>query len=270
MPRRKWARNGSPSRSEDRLDATKLKAIMTGFPDLWAEKFVEPNGKRLDDFGLKEPDYVLTVTRPSGTKSKLLIGKVAESKTRLVQAPAPPPKFGPPMKQPPQVVVDEYRFAKLENNDRIFEVKAEKLADIAAPLESLRDPQLARFKTDDVKRLEMKFGGQDLILVKTKEKDKELWRFEKPVKEDAETRPVEEVLDKLASLQAKDGDIFDNPDLKAVGLDKPRATIKITVEEGKEDKKKTRDIVFHLGTKDKEKDKAYVRVEPWPRVNHVS
>src|SRR6185369_2778296 len=62
----------------------------------------------------------------------------------------------------------------------------------------------------------------------------------------------------------------DNADLKAVGLDKPRASIKVTLEEGKDDKKKTRDIVFHFGTKEKEKDKTYVRVDPWPRVNQVS
>ena len=68
--------------------------------------------------------------------------------------------------------------------------------------------------------------------------------------------------------------------MKTVGLAKPAATIKITVEEEKGDKenktKTTRTIAFDLGTreikekeKEKEKDKLYVKVEGWPRVNAV-
>ena len=51
---------------------------MLGVPDLWAEKFVDKKGKTLDEFGLKEPEFVLTVARAGGAKIKLLIGNVSE------------------------------------------------------------------------------------------------------------------------------------------------------------------------------------------------
>ncbi len=58
-----------------------------------------------------------------------------------------------------------------------------------------------------------------------------------------------------------------------MGLDKPAAKIKVTLEEEQGDKdnktKTKRELVFDLGTKDKEADKLYVQVEGWPRVNAV-
>ena len=133
----------------------------------------------------------------------------------------------------------------------------------------MRDPQLARFKPAEVKRLEVRHGDQTLVLVKHKDNDSEKWRFEKPGTEDAETKQVEELLDKLAGLQARDKEVLDKVDLKTVGLDKPQGEIKVTLDEGKDDKKTTRTITFQLGTKEKEKDKLYVKVDAWPRVNQV-
>jgi Domain of unknown function (DUF4340) len=267
-----------PTGSEDRLDPDRVNGLLRGFPDLWAEKFVDKKDKTLEDFGLKVPEYVLSVARPGWMKErKLLIGKVSETK-KADNAPPPNP-FGPPM--PPPKAPVEYRFAMLEGNDQIFEVKADKLPDIAVPVDSLRDAHLARFKVGDVKRLEIRHGDQVLVLVKLTEKDKDgekdKWRFEKPTRDDADAKQVEELLEKLAGLQARDKEILDNADLKTVGLEKPAARITITLEEGKKDKKDAdkrdninkRPIVFELGVKGQEKDKIYVRVDDWPRVNQV-
>ena len=76
-------------------------------------------------------------------------------------------------------------------------------------------------------------------------------------------------MDKLAGLQARDDAILDKADAKEVGLGQPAGTIKITLEEGKDDKKKTREVVLTLGVKEAEKDKVYVKVDAWPRVNQV-
>jgi hypothetical protein len=265
----------------DRVDPDRLNALLRGFPDLWAEKFVDKKDKSLEDFGLKDPEYTLVVSKAGGVKRKLLVGKVSATKTTEKPAP-PPPQFGMPPR-PPEKVTEEYRFAKFDGNDQIFEIKADKLKNIAIPLDELRDPRLARFKPDDVKRLEIKHGNQDLVLVKVTEKVKDVektkWRFEKPTPGDADTKQVEDALQKIADLQARDKEVLDNTDLKTVGLDKPTARITITVEEGKKDKDKkddenkdkikTRTIVMQVGVKDKEKDKAYVRVDGWPRVNQV-
>jgi Domain of unknown function (DUF4340) len=270
--------------SEDRLDPAKRDALLRGFPDLWADKFVERKSKSLDDMGLKDPEYVLSAKSSKGAKITLLIGKVSDSKTTVVKAPPPPNPFAPPPR-PPEVVTEEYRFAKLDNNDQIFETKSGKLRDIGLDLGVLRDPLLARFKTDEVKRLEIQQGDETLVFAKSaddekdREKTKGRWRLEKPSKLDVEPAAVEDILDKLAALRASDKEVLDDVDLKTVGLDRPAIEVKITVEEpdkdakktsdAKDEKKKTREIILHLGIKDKEKDKVYVRVDSWPRVNQL-
>src|SRR5262249_25122967 len=148
-------------------------------------------------------------------------------KTRMVNRPAPPPQFGMPQQPQKDIVHDEYRYAKLQDNDQIFEIKADRLKDIFVASDSLRDARLARFRTEDVRRLELTHGGQDLVFVK----DKDRWKLEKPQQFDAETNKVTELLDKLSGLQARDKDILDKEDPKKVGLDQPAATIKLTAEE---------------------------------------
>ena len=45
---------------------------------------------------------------------------------------------------PPRAVKEEYRYAKLDKNDKIFEIKTDTLGEVTVPLEELRDPLLAR------------------------------------------------------------------------------------------------------------------------------
>ncbi len=273
--------------SEDRIDPAKRDALLRGFPDLWADKFVDAKAKSLDETGLKDPAYIVSAKNASGAKVKLLIGKVSSSKSRIAKGPTPPGQFGQPPKQP-EIVTEEYRYAKLDKNEQIFEMKADKLRDIGVDVEDLRDPLLARFKTEDVKRLEIQRADQTLVFVRARdadkgdEKGKEKWRLEKP-NQDVEAAVVEELLEKLAGLRASERDVLDDGDLKAYGLAKPAAQITITVEEtdkiakksavAKEEKKKSRAIVLHLGLKkdstEKDKDKLYVRVDAWPRINQL-
>src|SRR5262245_6469056 len=252
----------------DRVDADRLKSILTGLPDFWADRFVKQKDKRPEDMGLDKPEYTFTVTRSGGAAVKLLVGKVSDTKEKITMRPGPPNQFGMPPKQIPQFIKEEYRYAKLENNDQIFEIKTDKLKDVAVKLEDLRDPQVARFKTDDVKRVEIQQPKETLVLVK----DKEKWKFEKPVTLDAESQPITELLDKLSGLRANDKEIRDGADPKSIGLEKPHAVIKLALEEGKGDAKdkKQRDLVYQFGTSDKEKGKLFVRVEGWPRVNALA
>jgi hypothetical protein len=246
---------------QDHADPDKLKKILTGVPDVWVERFVDKKGKGLEEFGLKTPEQTLSVTRPNGAASTLLIGKQSEMKTRLVKkaGPAMPPGF--PQKPQFDILHEEYKFAKLQDNDQIFEIKAERLKDVFVPLETLRDPQLARFQTDDVKAVEVQEGGRDLRFIK----DKDNWRIEKPKAFEAESSKITDLLSKLSGLQARDQDVFDKMDPK-FGLEKP-ATIKLRLEEGKD--KKSREIVFLLGKVDGDKKKLYAQVQGQQRVNAV-
>lgn len=252
---------------KDRVDPEKIREILAGLLDLWADRFVADKGKTLEEMGLAEPEYSLTVKRPDGGDRTILIGKVSSSKDRVITKPAPPPQqpFMPPGKPTVQVIKEEYRYAKLPDNDQIFEIRAEKLKDIAPSHNDLRDARIARFKTGDVRKLEIDFKGQTIVLAKDKDKDK--WRIEKPQAVDAENQPVTELLDKLAALEAKGAEIRDREDPKDVGLDKPLATISLTLEEGKKDEKNTKTLVYSFGENAKDKGKLFVQLADWPRVN---
>jgi hypothetical protein len=274
----------APGPLRDRPDPDKLRGLQTAIPDLWVERFIAGGDKTPEDLGLKDPEGTVEVTRPGGDKVTLRIGKVSRRQTRIVPK-QPPPFGGPPMKQPPMIVTEEFRYARLEGNEQLFEIKGDRLKDVLVAAEDLRDPQLARFRDDDVRRVEIHEGGRELILVRDKDKDR--WRLEKPLAVEAERGQVTELLGKLSGLEARGPDVIDQGDPKKYGLDKP-ATIKLTLEEGgkgdkdarekkdvKESKaakakeKKTRYVTFELGRDDKDSKKLYVRVEGWERINAV-
>jgi hypothetical protein len=252
----------------DNVDPDKLKTLLTAVPDIWAEQFLDQPKKDLAEYGLKEPERTLRVTRPTGDTT-LLIGKQSQTKTRTVTRPAP--NFGgPPLPPQREVVHDVYHFAKLQDNDQIFEIKADKLKDLFVAAGSLRDANLARFRSDEARRMEMTRDGEEIVLVKGKDK----WVLEKPLSADAEDAKITDVLDKLSGLQAKDSDVIDNADPKTYGLDKPIATIRVTVEEeGKAERtnklKKAKTFAFTLGKHDTEKSKLYLQVAGRERVNAV-
>jgi hypothetical protein len=255
--------------ARDRVDPEKVKAILRAAPDVWAEQFVTRGEKDLGKFGLKEPEQVVRVTEPDGGTVVLMVG--GESPTKK-QRPSPPPPPGlPPDVPPPPPVVETFRYAKLENNDQVFEVKADRLKELFAPVGELRDARLARFRAEDARRLEVKYEGQDIVLVKEKDR----WHLEKPIKADAETSKVNELLDKLSALESRDADVIDGADAKTYGFDDPAkvGSLKVTVEEEKGEgdakKKAMRTLSFALGKHDADKKKLYIRAGDWPRVNAV-
>jgi hypothetical protein len=253
----------------DRPDPDKLKSILTAVPDIWAEQFVDRPKKDLAEYGLKEPEQKIQVTRPTGDTVTLLIGKQSKMKTRNVMRAAP--NFGgPPMPPQREVVHEEYRYAKLENNDQIFEIKADKLKDVFVTADSLRDAHLARFRTEDARRVELNQEGHEIVLVKQQDR----WRLQKPLDTDAESSKITELLDKLSGLEARDKDVLDKADPKTYGLDKPAATVRVTVEQeikgaGEAKTTKTKTWTFLLGKHDTEKNKLYARMDGWERINSI-
>src|SRR5579871_1285109 len=183
---------------QDNVDPEKLKGILNAVPDIWAEQFVDNSKKDFAEYGLKEPEQMLQVTRPTG-ETTLLIGKPSQTRTRTITRPAPS-LGGPPLPPQREVIHDEYRYAKLKDNDQIFEIKADRLKDVFVAADSLRDANLARFHSQDARRLEINQEGQTILLVKEKEK----WRLQEPLQADADRAAITELLDKLSNLQARD------------------------------------------------------------------
>jgi hypothetical protein len=185
-----------------------------------------------------------------------------------------PPPPGLPVPPTTEVVHDEYRYAKLQDNDQVFEIKAEHLKDLFVGVDTVRDARVARFRTEDANRVEIEQPGQKpVVLVK----EKGNWKLQEPFQAEAETSKVNDLLDKLSGLQARDKDVIDNADAKKYSLDKPEATVKVTVEEevkdadkdAKEKKKVTRTVAVALAKHDADAKKLYVQAVGWPRVSAV-
>jgi hypothetical protein len=249
------------------VDPDKLRGILAAVPDVWAEQFVSKPKKDLAEYGLKNPEQTIRVTSRAGNTVTLLVGKQSRVTTRTVMRPAPN-MGGPPMPPQREVVHDEFRYAKLQDNDQIFDIKADKLKDLLVSADNLRDARLARFRADEARRLEIRSGGVEILLAR----EKDQWRLLKPFAADAESSKINELLDKLAALEARDKDVLYKADVKTYGLDKPSATIQVTVEQeikGQTDakSKKTRSFTFSVGKHDAAK--VYVRVAGWDRVNAV-
>lgn len=255
---------------KDAVDPDKIKTMLTSVPDVWAEQFIA-NPKPDAEYGLDKPERTLTVTSEKGAEQTLLIGKKSQTKTRTVTRPPPPQMRGMPPGMPPtqETIHEDYYFARLKGNAQIFEIKDEKLKNLFAALDTLRDSRLARFRTFDAQKVEIKQKDGELVFAKENGR----WKVQKPFAGDAEESKIDELLDKLSGLNAKDKDVIDKADAKTYGLDTPTATVKVTTEEstGEGDKKvkKTKTFTFTVGKHDSAAKKLYVRVAPWDRINAV-
>lgn len=302
----------------DRLDPDKQNSVLEALADLWAERFVHaaPDdiaagagsaalangglsalgglaeaalaGSRawlLFRTGLDKPERSLRVRHANG-EATLLIGKVAGTT-------APPPPVNPLAPPPPDRGAQEFRYAKLQGNDQVFVIKADKLKDIFVAPASLRDTRLARFDNKNVRRIEVARGADKLALVRD---DKDRWQVEKPDGKGAllaEENKVLELLDQLSGLTAREKEtdgpaaaagvigLFSPPLPPGVGAaavlgqraggspfsqDAPLATVRLTVKDGD---KKTRQIVLTVGGHDLADKQLLVKVGDWPRVHRV-
>jgi hypothetical protein len=288
----------------DRLDDEVSKALLAGVLDLWAEQFVPAGsggvspwlwhahaypeaaslatdlffatqGGLLVRAGLTDPERIITAKSGKGDTVTLFIGSVSSRRQRLALAPQPPGMV-PGMQQQQRMVpvTEEHRYAKLQYNDQVFEIKADKLKDVFVSLDKLRDSRVTRFSTGDARRIEIKHRGEDIVLGK----DKDNWKIIKPFSAEADNAKVTELLNKLSDLQARDKDVIDKGDPKKYGFDKPDAVVKVSVEEelkGQDRRdagpieKKTRTITVRVGKHDTGKKKLYVVADDWQRINAV-
>lgn len=255
----------------DRVEPAKLRAILSAIPDLWAEQFV--SGRTDAETGLDKPQRSLQLGFANGTSATLRIGRLSRV-ARRDTAPPPPSPFGEP--PPPQNVVEEFYFARLDNNPLVFELNGAKLNDLFAAADGLRDPAVARFESDDVVELTITTRGQPPIqLVKKKgdkdaEKDDERqdrWYLGERL---AEAPRVTELLDAISRLEARESaDRIDEGDpdkLTELGFTPESSTVTIVTE-----KSGTRSTAtLTLGKHDAEGNKLNVMAAGWPRVNRVA
>jgi hypothetical protein len=296
----------------DRADPDKIKTILRAVPDVWADAFVDRARADLSACGLEPPAQTLRVTQPSGDTVTLQIGRCSRLASRMTMRQAP--SFdGRPQRPQPEVSIDVFRYAKLQNNDQVFEIRTDKLTgwqvlnlfvsqthplqagvaataadrlvlgqalkDVFVAGTTLRDPALAHFRAEDARRVDIRHGGHDLVL----SKGEDGWQLQGSHEEALETSKVNELLDKLSGMQARDKDILDNQNPKDYGLTQPAAVITVTVQEESKSKPETSDktekekaktpgktVRFVLGTREADKGKLYVQVDNLERINVIS
>ena len=259
----------------DRVDPAKLRAVLAGVPDLWADRFpADPK-----DTGLDAPARTVTLSRKDGRSLVVQVGSVSRSVTKTDPSPPASP-FAPPP-PPPKSSTEEYRFARLKDNPLVFELRTDKLADLFADPADLRDDRLARFETADVAELTVAAKGAPPLTIVRKPGNKDAeaeadkqdrWLIgDKP----AEAAKVTELLDALSKLEAKKEDRLDTPDaakLAEQGLVADSTAVTVTARPKAADGDPLpppRTYKFVVGKDDAAKKKLAVRVDGWDRVNLV-
>jgi Domain of unknown function (DUF4340) len=290
----------------DRLDPEKARAILTAVPSLWVEKFVpEPQGQDyfyglgahpgvipqlftllggaipngagdtplralLNYASLGEavsPTATVTVTLKDGSSRTLQIGRVAGATGS-----------------------NESRFAKLENNPIVFELKADKLNDLqinftkssggspASPASDLRDPVLARFDTNQVSGIDIVAKGDAAGRQIKLEKTGDDWKMVQPVADAADRTAVADLLGFLKGIEARSDSIVDGPPSAAIvgfaAVD-PKVLFGLTPELAKrvtltfDAKSGLKPVTFLIGARNPTTNKRSVMVEGWGRINNV-
>jgi hypothetical protein len=158
----------------------------------------------------------------AGSTVTLRIGAVSRTDK------APEPDAPPPPGTPPPADT-KFHYAKLENNPLVFEVRADRFADLFAKPDDLRDPLVARFTTDEAQEVEITipkypeavaaavgglglpgFDGKPTVVKLTKKKGDpfaereddrtDRWKVGDQL---AQADKVTELLDALSKLEAK-------------------------------------------------------------------
>ncbi len=190
------------------------------------------------------------------------------------------------------------RFAKLDQNPLIFEIKAERLNDLqinlakpstsssGSPVDDLRDPMLARFDDKNVVRIQITSGGNQKRI--KLEKSGADWKMIEPLPEAADRNEVTELLNLLKGMEARKGGVIDGPmklpqllvgsvasiDPKEIlgltGDAVRRVTLTFDASASKTDKSMpSKSITYLFGVRDAGANKRPVVVEGWTRINIV-
>jgi hypothetical protein len=295
--------------TRDRIDPDKARAILTAIPNLWLEKFVESKPGAAGFFGLgphpnltpelltllggsipggpsdtplraalnfvclgdaKSPTASLTVTLKDGSERTLQIGRVART-----------------------IGGDDLRYAKIDKNPLIFELKGDKLNDLqislakpssgspTSPADDLRDPVLVRFDEAKVNGIEISSKDEPKGKSIKLEKDGDDWKMLSPVADPANKQEVNELLTMLKGMEARKGSIVDGKLqlplwlLGGAGSIDPKLALGLTPDREKKitltfDAKSGRQpVTFLVGLRDASTKKRPVMVEGWPRINVV-
>ncbi len=137
-------------RGDDRAALREQVLIdLTGFTREAIEKQKKEieGGKSAAGVRVYAAERVVTVTPTDGRKAPVVLRIGAVSRVAVRKEMGPPMGMFPGMERE---VRTEFRYAKFDGNPRVFEVKADKVADVFVKADDLADPKLAQFAADEV------------------------------------------------------------------------------------------------------------------------
>ncbi len=204
----------------------KISGILNSLSGLKAKEFVseEKAKEEVDKFGLKQPDYEITLTLPVENQEITFFLHKQE----------------------------DTLYATSSLSSKIIETEDTLLSSLEEEIGELREKEVANFYSWEANRLRLKIGEIDWEVSKDEEDN---WHFTTPVQEDADKSKVQTFIRKIESLEAEE--FIDPPlELKDYGLDNPQAEVKIWVAE---DEDKIEEITILIGSEDKEAKKVAVK-----------
>jgi hypothetical protein len=179
-----------------------VKAIVELKPGV--RENIQPTAK---EFGLDHPNMAVIAHLKNGKQIKITLGADTPVGSKV--------------------------YATISDKKGLYLVPTYFKTDMDKKPEALRDKKLARFDRDKVKRVT--FINEKGTVEAVKEKDargKTKWKIIKPGVYKGDEISITSSFGKVADVEAKD--FAPNPnDLKAYGLDKPRAQCRIETEDGK-------------------------------------
>lgn len=207
-------------------EENKIDTVLSSLSAMKAKEFVSEEKKKeeLKKYGLSRPEYEITLAMPLSNQEVTFLLHKEEDKL----------------------------YATTSLSSKIVIVEDVVLSDLEKKVEELREKGVADFYSWEANRLYLKKGEIELTVVKDED---DIWRFESPVKDEADTDKIQTFIRKIESLEAEE--FIDPPlSLKDYGLDSPQGEVKIWV---KDDEDKVKEIIVLFGTEDKDAKKIVVK-----------
>lgn len=194
-------------------------------------KFSKKELGDLAQFGLKEPEYIITLKLKDNASTTLFVGKKAP--------------------------VGYSAYVTKENDENVYLVSASILNELKKKVVDYRNKKIMDFLTSDVSKLTLKRKREEIIFEKETE---EKWMIKKPINVRASKDEVQKLISRIRGIRVEKF-VDDSPKtLKVYGLDNPVITIKV-------ERKEKSALILHLGKRFKEGKKELVYAKREDRRN---
>ena len=184
-----------------RGDEFAVESLLTALESLKMEREVEAAAQDLQPFGLDQPTLTISFLA-AGSQHELRIGTKA-------------------------VVGNQY-YASSDPENRVVLIAGTKRQSLEKSLSDLRSKEFFTVDSDEVERIELDRGKNELVLTKAENK---LWLAPAAVEVKIKTSKVERLLSQLLRLRAKQFLDYEENNLAPLGLDPAKIRLKISTQE---------------------------------------